>query len=237
VLKNEPVSRIWINDLDTGICAIWNSVIWRKDELIESVKSYQPCVDDFFRFKSNLVDREYLSKTDIVNIALSKLAAHQMSFSGLGTMAGSPIGGKSQVDAQGEPKKYKIDCRWSVSTLCKNIEKSHKILTSRKIFWSGCTDFDYRKVLLTCTDDMFMYLDPPYYEMGGQLYQCAFSEEQHIDLCDILRNRSNWLLSYDNHPRIRELYDWAVIEDVSIKYTINNNIEQCKELLIYPKGV
>ena len=43
----------------------------------------------------------------IVDIGFKKLAIHQISYSGLGTMSGGPLGGA------GQKSQYKIDCRWS----------------------------------------------------------------------------------------------------------------------------
>jgi len=42
-----------------------------------------------------------------LDVGFKKLAIHQISYSGLGTKSGGPLGGKSQESI------YKIDCRWS----------------------------------------------------------------------------------------------------------------------------
>lgn len=160
-----------------------------------------------------------------------------MSFSGLGTMAGSPIGGKDQVDKNGKLKKYTINCRWTPETLVKNIWLANKYLNSvcDAHSYGICTSHDYVNVLEHIYNESFVYLDPPYFGMGEQLYQQSFTIEDHKYLSHKLQLRKNWLLSYDNHPEIRKLYDWANIEEIPIKYTITNNTEQCKELLIFPK--
>lgn len=49
------------------------------------------------------------------------------------------------------------------------------------------------------------YCDPPYY--GGRYYQQDFSEKDHEDLAEILRRvKGKWLLTYNDHPRIRHFY-------------------------------
>jgi hypothetical protein len=43
------------------------------------------------------------------------------------------------------------------------------------------------------------------------------------------------VLSYDDHPRIRDLYAWAAIEEVTINYSItakDNKGREGKELII-----
>lgn len=49
------------------------------------------------------------------------------------------------------------------------------------------------------------FCDPPYY--GVQVYKYSFNEEAHEDLAKILaRVKGKWLLTYNDHPRIRHLY-------------------------------
>lgn len=63
----------------------------------------------------------------------------------------------------------------------------------------------------------FCFIDPPYYKQGSRLYQHSFNDKDHVHLSDQLRDinyhhKNLWMLAYDNHPRILELYDWATIE-------------------------
>ena len=235
LLKQGIVKEIWINDLDGGIAAIWNTIIYKPNELIDKINAYTPNVKDFYEFKRNLLNPNYITSTEEIDVALQKIAVHQMSFSGLGTMAGSPIGGKNQLDKNGNPKKYQIDCRWSPKTLSKNIHNIHKLFDDCRIVHGRCTSDHYLAVLRNCDEDCFVYLDPPYYEMGQQLYQCSFSLEDHMRLMHSLKGKENWLLSYDNHVYIKYLYNWAKVEEIPIKYTVTNNTDTCKELLIYPR--
>ncbi|HUC07391.1 MAG TPA: DNA adenine methylase, partial [Solirubrobacterales bacterium] len=59
-----------------------------------------------------------------------------------------------------------------------------------------------------CNADSFIYADPPYFEKAGSLYLNAFGEKDHEKLAKALNGRSNgsWLLTYDNVPRVHELY-------------------------------
>ena len=51
-----------------------------------------------------------------------------------------------------------------------------------------------------------MFLDPQYYEAGNQLYKFKWTDADHIRLHDALAGKSNWVMSYDDHPFIRDLY-------------------------------
>ena len=234
VLKKCKLDCIWINDKDPAIAAIWSSVINSPDELKFLIRQYQPKLEDFYSFKEKLLDTHYLNNTDELTLAFQKIAIHQMSYSGLGTRAGSAIGGKNQFEENGTPKKYQIDCRWSVNKLVKDINILNKLFSNSHIKYGECTRYNY-EVLIKESGNSFIYLDPPYYKAGQDLYQFNFDDTQHKTLSSMLKECSqNWILSYDNHERIRKLYDWAIIEEIPIKYSINGSVET-SELLIYSK--
>jgi DNA adenine methylase len=241
--KNNIIKRAWPNDKDKGIAEVWNAIYYQPEKLIELIIDYKPNVEDFYKFKSELLDENYVTgipyykyKWDhFIEIAFKKIVIHQISYSGLGTKAGSPIGGKKQIDENNNPKKYQIDCRWSPKNLSKNIRLANQYFHKLWMDYAPCTSYDYKVVLEWGWESSFLYLDPPYYDKGEQLYQKSFTHQDHMDLCEILKTRYKyWLLSYDNNPTIRELYCWANIEEIPIRYTINNNLKQCKELLISP---
>lgn len=217
-------SDSWINDKDIGLWCLWTSVRDYPEELCDHVSNYQPKVQDFYDFKDSLKNIASIpeEKSQIVLIGFRKLAIHQISYSGLGTMSGSPLGGKLQKSA------YPIDCRWSPSYLVKNIAIASKSLKNTKI-----TCVDYSELILDTTKSAFLYIDPPYYEKGSQLYQHSFNEDHHKHLANLLQNTSHqWLLSYDDCDYIRNLYSWAKIKTLNANYSISGATKK-SELLIY----
>jgi DNA adenine methylase len=56
--------------------------------------------------------------------------------------------------------------------------------------------------------DTFIYADPPYFEKAGSLYLNAFDERDHVKLAETLNSHASgsWLLTYDDVPRVHELY-------------------------------
>jgi hypothetical protein len=55
----------------------------------------------------------------------------------------------------------------------------------------------------------------------SKLYQHYFHHEDHVRLASILRQEGRpWLLSYDRHPVIAELYSgWSKIDEVPVTYS------------------
>jgi site-specific DNA-adenine methylase len=74
---------------------------------------------------------------------------------------------------------------------------------------------------------------------GAQLYRYTFSEEQHILLCEHVKEcRHNVLISYDDHPFIRSLYSnlrFRVMNTDMHCYQLNS--KKVRELLIANYGV
>lgn len=215
--ESATTNSIWINDKDISLCCLWTAIINYADEFLELVDEFEPTVEKFYSIKEELLKLTEMpmTKFGILDIAIKKLAIHQISFSGLGTKSGGPLGGKDQKS------KYGIDCRWSPNHINKKVLMLHKQFSNIHIENSCCTNLDFQTVIDNNLSKSLIYLDPPYYVKGNELYQFGFTIDDHIRLSNCLKNSEHiWLLSYDDCPEIRELYSWANIEELEVKYSI-----------------
>lgn len=216
LLEKTNIQRFVINDMDRNIYAIWRSIKDFPKDLIRQILNFVPTTTAFFEFKESLEN----SKEDLVLTAYKKIAVHQMSYSGLGTMAGGPIGGKSQSSA------YNVDCRWNPDRIVKRIVEIHQLF--KKPDEIQILNLSYDK----CLDYELLYLDPPYYGKGNELYPCKMRHDEHASLARHLERRNKpWLLSYDDNNTILLLYSFANVKRISATYTINST-RQRNELLI-----
>jgi DNA adenine methylase len=182
------------------------------------VNGFTPTVAAFDQFQTFLTGPlpDFTDPQVVVSYGFAKLAIHQISYSGLGLKSGGPLGGRDQKS------EYPIDCRWSPAYICRGIDEAYERLAD-KTRQDRCSNEDFTALLLDADRSVMTYLDPPYYDKGGELYHCSFDDGDHVRLRDALRETGSlWLLSYDDHPRVRELYgDWADIEVTeSISYSI-----------------
>mgnify|MGYP001440887376 CR=1 FL=1 len=222
---NPYIHKAWINDKDVGVASLWTSVMRYHDELKRKVVNFVPSVDIFYQYKDILLSNQPM---DVVELGFMKLAVHQMSFSGLGVMAGGPIGGKTQLG------NYTIDCRWSADYICNKINKYHALFSRTNMYNNICSSFNFEKVLEDDIDDnALVYIDPPYYVKGNDLYIVKFEKSDHMRLAELLKcAKYRWLLSYDDCEEVRELYNWAVIQPVGVNYTIKTSRNK-SEVLIF----
>ena len=91
---------------------------------------------------------------------------------------------------------------------------------------------DFDKIIQSYDkENTLFYLDPPYYKTERH-YQVGFKTEDHKRLSEALRNiRGKFILSYNDCPEIRELYQGYEIIEVDR----NNNLatgKRYKELIV-----
>jgi len=237
------MTRLWINDKDIGIACLWTAVIRHPDKFKERVRGFQPSVEAFYELRHELttVSAMPTEPARIVDLGFQKLAIHQTSYSGLGTKSGGPLGGA------GQKSRYKIDCRWSPDCVCQKVDKLHDLFAGIKVRGNCCTNLDFAEVIEDTRCRGLLYLDPPYYIKGNDLYQHGFTGEDHARLANALRDTEHaWVLSYDDCQEVRQLYEWANVEPLDVNYSITaikdkdtgNRLSRTKtELLICPSRI
>ena len=83
--------------------------------------------------------------------------------------------------------------------------------------------------------DAFFYADPPYFSTED-MYEVGFGWDDHVRLRDTLKSiKGKFLLSYNDCPEIRELYEGFSLFDFSRTHSMAQRYEagkEFKELLI-----
>lgn len=218
------INHLIINDLDPSIECLWTAVVKNHEELIEQVRGCALSKKGFHDAKDRIKAAD--------STALDTLIVNRLSHGGRGVRGGLQ-GGENQTG------EYKIGCRWSVPYLCKGIQIAHDLLTAPGIslWWNSCRKESYEHFLTESFADYLLYLDPPYFKHGNELYQHSFGEDDHKVLSGELikhyrrnKNGPGWVLSYDNDHRIRWLYEHSFTK---IKTSNIGNIKVRKKELIF----
>lgn len=200
---------LWLNDADADLVCMWQSVYRRPMDLIGHITAFRPSAAAFYDFKA----RDNDGTGSVAERGFRKLALHRMSMSGFGYMSGGPIGGREQTN-----EKYNVQCRWNPERMKRDIAELHRLLNKFANVRITCGDFS--DLLSDACCNTFVYLDPPYYAKGPELYRFSFSARDHDRLAGCLRStNAKWALSYDDHPEIRRLYSWATFTELEVRYS------------------
>ncbi len=82
---------------------------------------------------------------------------------------------------------------------------------------------------------MLFYLDPPYWGSETDYGKGMFSRDDFAHLATVLIGiKGRFILSINDRPEIRELFDWAQLEEVTTTYTLagGKHAKKAAELLI-----
>lgn len=230
LLLNNDVKRIIINDLDFAIYSIWYCILNYTDDFCQRIKDIDVSVDEW----DNQRNIYYSQTQSIFDMGLSAFYLNRTNISGV--ITGGIIGGREQDGT------YKIDARFNKVAL---IEKIKNIAQQRdKITLTNLDTFDFlSEGLLNHYYKTFINFDPPYVIKGSQLYQNAFTKEDHKALSTLISKSSRkWIVTYDICPLVEELYYKFRKAQISVNYSASNS-GKAKEYvffsnnLVIPSGI
>jgi len=196
LLLSKKVLNIHLNDSDFGIYSFWHSVINRPDELCKMIATASMTVDEWRLRKSILKKCDRRKKLEL---GFSVFFLNRCNRSGI--LTAGVIGG---LDQKGN---YKMDARFSRNDLIRRIEAITKFKDNIHL-----TNFDAEKYIKNYIPNLptntLVYLDPPYFVKGGELYLNAYKKKDHERISKVIQEEitHKWVLSYDGVPEIVNLY-------------------------------
>lgn len=211
---------IHINDLDLAIYHFWKSITEQTDDLIRLINDTDVTIEEWHKQKN------ILKQIEVSPLERGFAAFFLNRTNRSGILKGGVIGGKEQSG------QYKLDCRFNKSDLIKRIERVGNMAKHIHI-----TNFDAETWLPTLDSlipsNSLIYLDPPYYEKGQGLYRNFYQHKDHVAIQKKLANiKTPWLVSYDNHPNIKEIYKSYRQGEYTLNYSANKKIK-ATEVIIY----
>lgn len=225
LLYGEYVQQIILNDLDPCVYAIWNAIMKQKNRLIDMIAETPVSIEEWRLQRDIYLHQKSHSR---IKVAFASFFLNRCNRSGIIVKAG-PIGGKNQSG------KWKINARYNKDDLIKKIEKIHMFKDRIKFYNMDAISFlknvIVKKAILQKT---LVYLDPPYYCKGSQLYLNHFESKDHLKLSKYILNQTDylWLMTYDDVPDIRNLYQNCHCVPFHLSYSVQEH-KRGNELLIY----
>ncbi len=223
LLFQGKVKRIVINDLDKGIYLFWKAAVFSSEKFIERISSTPLTVSEWKKQKA--IYRN--PNSDSFDIGFATFFLNRTNISG--NLDGGPIGGLAQ---KGE---WKMDARFNRESL---VEKVHWLSLYRdRISVFNKDGLELIKTYLN-KENIFIYIDPPYFGKGATLYLNHYKKENHEALANQLNQNPDvfWLLTYDNRKRVKSLYSKRKIINFSLNYNAYEP-RRGKEVLIFSDAI
>lgn len=229
LLFEEFVEAITINDADPRIRCFWQAATLHNDAFLGLLQDVNVTVEEWHKQRA-IYDKRDLRK--VLELGFATFFLNRTSRSGI-IHNGGPIGGHDQTG------NYLINARFNREQLSRRIQRIG--IYSDRISVSGDDGLVLLKKLNKShvrANNTFVYLDPPYYAKGPELYMNRFTGYQHSQLATYLQTPKNflWVMTYDDVEAIRNLYTGLPQFSFNLQYSANGH-RKGQELLIHPESV
>lgn len=233
LLQSEYAHTIHINDIDRSIYAFWHSVLHQPEALCRLITDTPVTMTEWERQKE-VQKRKEDKDTSLLELGFSTFFLNRTNRSGI--LSAGVIGGKDQTGP------YKMDARYNKTDLIERIESiadyAERITLTNKDAvklvkslsgLNGLSSLNGSKTLL--------YLDPPYYIKGRDLYLNYYTDDDHRQIARaISAYPGKWLISYDAVPFLKELYKDYRQREYYLSYSAGNP-SKGKEIMVYSDGL
>lgn len=211
--------KYWINDIYKNLFHFWQQTQQNSTELINKIQNFKNSTfsgKELYQYLSHNIEN-----FDEINKASAFFVFNRITFSGT-----TESGGFSNSA---------FEKRFTQSSI-ERVKLLASILSNTKI-----TNMDYQQVVEQEGENVFIFLDPPYYSAtssalygkNGNLHK-NFNHERFASI--LKNNKHKWLITYDNSNYIKKLFSFANIKEWNLTYgmrNVNKNSDQNgKELLI-----
>jgi DNA adenine methylase len=230
LLFSEYVRDIHLNDLDKNIYSFWYCVLNKTEELLSLIVATAATIENW-NIQSSIL-RNANDNTPILERGFATFFLNRCNRSGI--IGAGPIGGK------GQKGKWKIDARYNVQALSERIKMVARYKNSITINNKDCLDFLNTETAKLEGRKSLVYLDPPYYNKGQDLYLNAYKPEDHVVLSKFLHSdfkAYNWIISYDVCQPVADLYQDLRCTEQVLNYSVTRNHKKGKEFVFYSNSM
>ena len=206
-LLSGVVKELYLNDLDKGVYSLHKTIKTSPEALYALIEAYIPTKESYYNAR-DVIKNDYKGCTEL-EAAWNLLIANRLAFSGI-------------VKANCMSNLY---ARWNPKTLIKRIEHIHQYKDHIHVFNQDAISFIEE---MYWQPDSTIFIDPPYFKKGKDLYHCYYSKEEHERLAELLHELyegfpgADMIVIYDNHPYIEQMYIYPIKKLLPRKYSISN---------------
>jgi len=204
--------QIRANDLFKPLYTFWQTVKDTPEDIKDAVESVMPVTKEYFLELRHSIQ----TMTDPLEIAAAYYIINRCSFSG-----STFCGGFSKESSTGRLNESSL--KTLLNTNLENVTFSNL----------DCKEFLTQNPETT---DTVIYADPPYY-ISSYIYGKDGDMHEgfdHTSFATNIKQRRDWIISYNDCPYIRDLYKDCRIEKVTWSYGMDNGKKGSSEIVILP---
>ncbi len=190
------VSKVIINDKDKSIYALWHSILYDSEKLCKLIETTPVTLENWRVQKGIQKNKE---QQDLLTLGFSTLFLNRANYSGI--IKAGAIGGIRQKS------KWKIDARYDKKSLISKINLISKYRDKIEIQNLDAIDL-IKTIEKNLSKKSLIYLDPPYYCKGKELYMNFYEYKDHEEISKEIRKlvKIPWVITYDDVGPINDLY-------------------------------
>jgi DNA adenine methylase len=226
LLLTGVVREVAINDLSDAVYSFWRCVLDRTDELVKLIYDIPVTMETRDRMKAVMLGTV---ETDELEFGFAMFFLNRTNRSGI--LNGGVIGGRDQTGP------WKIDARYNKLDLVQRIERI--AAARRRISLTRLDAIDFiKQTAASWSKRTLVYLDPPYYTKGRDLYYDFYKHSDHANVANIVQSLQhvNWVVSYDDAPPIHELYEGKQWLQYTIAYSARQRT-QGREAMFFSSNI
>lgn len=214
VKQTYPNRKFWINDLYQPLFNFWKQSRYNVDKMIVNVSKWKSKAGNGHQLQQLL--RINSHKFDDIEKGAAYFLWNRVSFAGL-PRGCDENGFKTITDT-------KID---SLRDLSNTLQETQ------------ITNVDYSKLVEADGEDVFIFLDPPYFNIkwpelygksGGENLHTKFDHRKFAETMKKCKHK--FLITYDDSNTVRKLFDWANIKEYTLTYSMTKYERTGHELFI-----
>ena len=219
-------SKVIINDKDKSIFAFWYSVLNHSEELCKKIRETPISLEVWEKQKQVQKQKENI---DLLTLGFSTFFLNRTNRSGI--LGAGAIGGKSQKG------KWKIDARFNKEELINRIKKISLYKSKISLYNIDAVEL-VKKLKNRLPSKTLIYLDPPYYNKGKELYLNYYLDQDHKNIAEEINKtkKQKWIITYDDAKLIKKLYKDNKKINYYLRYSAGNN-KQGNEVIIFSNNL
>lgn len=199
LLFSGVASHVHINDLDDAVHSFWLAALSHPEDLLRLVRDTPLTMEEWHRWRRVMIDPRVDATP--AERGFATLFMNRTNRSGI--LKAGVIGGQRQEGA------YKLDARFNKTALAERIDRIARHASKISLYQQDAARF-LRSANSLLPRKSLTYLDPPYYVKGQGLYRNYYEQRDHENIARLLQSTRftrPWVVSYDDSPEIRRLYE------------------------------